>query len=342
MKRGSKLPADKVKAIQGAVAALDKTFGTGTVIRMGDAPSMRDKIKVIPSGCLALDEALGVGGYPRGRIVEIYGPESGGKTTMTLHAIAECQKAGGIAAFIDAEHALDPQWAWDIGVDVDELLLSQPESGEEALEIASKLVDTGAVDLIVVDSVAALVPKAELEGDIGDAHVALQARLMSQALRKLKANVARSQCILMFINQVRMKIGVMFGNPETTSGGRALKFYASVRVSVAFTGKITVGPKESKEVIGGKRIAKVVKNKVASPFKEAKFDIMFGGEHGYGVDRAREMLTKAIDADVVEKSGSWFSYNGDHIGQGFVKARQHLVDNPKTLEEIAGKLAPTT
>ena len=316
--------------VRKAIKALEKEKGPNIVIRMGDAPSMKDAIEVIPSGSWNLDKALGRGGWPRGRIAEVCGPESGGKTTVALHAIAEAQRLGGLAAFIDAEHALDPTWAANLGVTVDDLLISQPDSGEDALQVCQKLVETGAIDLIVVDSVAALTPRAELDGEVGDQHVALQARMMSQALRKLRASVSRAKCVLMFINQVRTNIGVTFGDKNTTSGGRALRFYASVRVSVAFVGRL----KDGEEVVGGRRTAKVVKNKVAPPFQEGEFSIMFGGDHGYGIDPARDILMAAVDAEVVDKSGAWLSFGGDRIAQGFNNAAKRIREHDTLLDDI--------
>jgi recombination protein RecA len=294
-------------------------------MRLGDAGSLHD-IDVISTGCLGLDVALGIGGLPKGRVVEIYGPEASGKTTMTLQVVAECQKNGGTAAFVDAEHALDPIYAEKVGVNLDELLISQPDTGEQALEITDMLVRSGAVDLIVIDSVAALTPKAEIEGEMGDTHVGLQARLMSQALRKLAGNIKRSNCMVIFINQIRMKIGVMFGSPETTSGGNALKFYASVRLDIRRIGAI----KKGDEVVGNQTRVKVVKNKVAPPFKMAEFEILYG----HGVSREGELIDMGVANNLVEKSGSWYSYNGERIGQGKENVRQFLLDNPEAADEI--------
>ncbi len=315
---------NKLKALDAALAQIERQFGKGTVMKLGDNASGMN-VETIPTGSLSLDIALGLGGIPRGRIVEIYGPESSGKTTVTLHMIAEVQKRGGIASFIDAEHALDPVYARNIGVDIDNLYLSQPDSGEQALEITETMVRSGAVDIVVVDSVAALVPKAEIDGEMGDSHVGLQARLMSQALRKLTAVISKSNCIVVFINQLREKVGVMFGNPETTTGGRALKFYSSVRLDVRRIDKITQGG----EVIGNRTRVKVVKNKIAPPFKEAEFDIMFGT----GISTAGDILDLACNADVINKSGAWFSYKGEKIGQGRENAKQFLIEHPEILKE---------
>ena len=304
---------------------MEKQYGKGAVMRLGD-PGAQMKVETIPTGSISLDLALGQGGIPKGRIVEIYGPESSGKTTVTLHMIAEVQKRGGIAGFIDAEHALDPVYAKNIGVDIDNLYISQPDSGEQALEIAETMVRSGAIDIVVVDSVAALVPKAEIEGDMGDAHMGLQARLMSQALRKLTAVISKSNCVVIFINQLREKLGVMFGNPETTTGGRALKFYSSVRLDVRRIESI----KQGGEVIGNRTRVKVVKNKVAPPFKEAEFDIMFGK----GISMIGDILDVATNADIIVKSGAWFAYKGEKIGQGRENAKQYLEDNPAVLAEI--------
>jgi len=326
---------NKRKALSAALSQIEKQFGKGSVMRMGDAGAVRD-IDVISTGSLGLDIALGIGGLPRGRVVEIYGPESSGKTTLTLQVIAEAQKAGGTAAFVDAEHALDPIYAQKLGVNIDDLLVSQPDTGEQALEITDMLVRSGAVDVVVVDSVAALTPKAEIEGEMGDTHVGLQARLMSQALRKLTANIKRSNTLVIFINQIRIKIGVMFGNPETTSGGNALKFYASVRLDIRRTGSI----KKGEEVIGNETRVKVVKNKVAPPFRQAEFDILYGE----GISREGEIVTLGVDQGVIEKSGAWYSYNGDRIGQGKDNARQFLKDNPAISAgieaQIRAKLLP--
>jgi len=317
--------SEKKKALEAALGQIEKQYGKGAVMRLGD-PGAQMKVETIPTGSISLDLALGQGGIPKGRIVEIYGPESSGKTTVTLHMIAEVQKRGGIAGFIDAEHALDPVYAKNIGVDIDNLYISQPDSGEQALEIAETMVRSGAIDIVVVDSVAALVPKAELEGDMGDSHMGLQARLMSQALRKLTAVISKSNCVVIFINQLREKLGVMFGNPETTTGGRALKFYSSVRLDVRRIESI----KQAGEVIGNRTRVKVVKNKVAPPFKEAEFDIMFGK----GISTIGDILDVATAADIIVKSGAWFAYKGDKIGQGRENAKQYLEDNPEVLAEI--------
>ncbi len=320
---------NKRKALSAALTQIEKQFGKGSVMRMGDGGVVRD-VPVISTGSLALDIALGIGGLPRGRVVEIYGPESSGKTTLTLQVIAEAQRAGGTCAFVDAEHALDPGYAQKLGVNVDDLLVSQPDTGEQALEITDMLVRSSAVDVVVVDSVAALTPKAEIEGEMGDSHMGLQARLMSQALRKLTANIKRSNTMVIFINQIRMKIGVMFGNPETTTGGNALKFYSSVRLDIRRIGAIKVGD----EVIGNETRVKVVKNKMAPPFKQAEFEIRYGT----GISRESEILDLGVKLDLVEKSGAWYSYNGERIGQGKDNARQFLVDNPKTAKDIEGKV----
>ena len=316
---------EKEKALEIALSKIEKDFGKGAIMKLGDAAA-NISVSTIPSGCLQLDYALGVGGLPRGRIIEIYGPESSGKTTLALHAIAEAQKLGGTAAFIDAEHALDPVYAHNLGVDVDNLYISQPDSGEDALEICDTLVRSGAIDIIVVDSVAALVPKAELEGDMGDSHVGLQARLMSQALRKLTGVISKTNTIIIFINQLREKVGVMFGNPETTTGGNALKFYASVRIDIRRTEAI----KNGSEVIGNRTRAKIVKNKCAPPFKEAFFDIMYGE----GISKWGEMVDLAVQLELINKSGSWFSIGDERIGQGRDSAKQYLIDHPDVADRI--------
>ena len=316
---------DKKRALDAAIAKLEKDFGKGTVMRLGD-PSAQVAVETIPTGSLRLDLALGLGGVPKGRIVEIYGPESSGKTTVALHMIAEVQKRGGIAGFIDAEHALDPVYAKNIGVDIDELYISQPDSGDQALEITETMVRSGAMDIIVVDSVAALVPKQEIEGDMGDSHVGLQARLMSQALRKLTPVISKSNCVVIFINQLREKVGVMFGNPETTTGGRALKFYSSVRMDVRRIETL----KQSGEMVGNRTRVKIVKNKIAPPFKEAEFDIMFGK----GISKEGDILDLAVKCDLVSKSGAWFAYNGDKIGQGRENAKTYLSEHPEIMEEL--------
>ena len=320
---------NRKKALAVALGQIEKQFGKGSVMRMGDSTAVRN-IEAISTGSLTVDIALGIGGVPKGRVVEIYGPESSGKTTMTLHIVAEAQKKGGTAAFVDAEHALDPVYAEKLGVDMDELLVSQPDTGEQALEITDMLVRSGAVDVVVVDSVAALTPRAEIEGDMGDSHVGLQARLMSQALRKLTANIKRSNCIVIFINQIRMKIGVMFGSPETTTGGNALKFYSSVRMDIRRIGAI----KKGDEVIGNETRVKIVKNKVAPPFKQAEFEILYGE----GVSHEGEIITLGVAQGIVEKSGSWYSYNGDRIGQGKDNVRMFLKDNPEIANEIEAKI----
>jgi recombination protein RecA len=328
---------NRSKALELAIAGVEKEFGKGAIMRLKDGESLHEEIPVVPTGSVGLDVALGIGGYPRGRIVEIYGPESSGKTTLTLHAIASVQKQGGVAAFIDAEHALDVTYAKKLGVKTDELLISQPDYGEQALEIADMLVRSNAVDLVVVDSVAALVPKAEIEGDMGDSHVGTQARLMSQALRKLTGTVARSQCLLMFINQIRMKIGVMFGSPETTTGGNALKFYATVRLDIRRIGAIKEAAaidKKEPGVVGNRTRVKVVKNKMAPPFREVEFDILYG----QGISRAGDVLDLASEADVVEKSGAWFSFQGERIGQGRENARGYLEQHPDVLDKIEALL----
>ena len=320
---------EKLRALEAAISQIEKQYGKGTVMKLGD-PSAQMNIETIPTGSLSLDLALGLGGIPKGRIVEIYGPESSGKTTVTLHMIAEVQKRGGIAGFIDAEHALDPVYAKNIGVDVDNLYISQPDCGEQALEITETMVRSGAVDIIVVDSVAALVPKAEIDGEMGDSHVGLQARLMSQALRKLTAGISKSNCTVIFINQLREKVGVMFGNPETTTGGRALKFYSSVRMDVRRIESL----KQAGEVIGNRTRVKVVKNKIAPPFKEAEFDIMFGE----GISKVGDILDIAADIGIVNKSGAWYAYEGNKIGQGRENAKQYLKDNPMIMQEIEQKV----
>lgn len=320
---------NKKKALSAALGQIEKQFGKGAVMLMGDSSVNRD-IEVVSTGSLTLDIALGIGGLPKGRIVEIYGPESSGKTTLTLQAVAECQKAGGTAAFIDAEHALDPVYAEKLGVNVDDLLVSQPDTGDQALEITDMLVRSGSVDIIVVDSVAALTPKAEIEGDMGDQHVGLHARLMSQALRKLTANIKRSNTLVIFINQIRMKIGVMFGSPETTTGGNALKFYSSVRMDIRRIGAI----KKGDEVIGNDTRVKVVKNKMAPPFKQAEFEILYGE----GSSHEGELIDLGVKNGLVEKAGAWYSYNGDRIGQGKDNVRNHLKDNPEITEELDTRL----
>jgi len=323
------LAEDKSKALAAALGQIEKQFGKGSVMRLGDHDVSRD-IQAVSTGSLGLDIALGVGGLPRGRVVEIYGPESSGKTTLTLQVIAEMQKMGGTAAFIDAEHALDPNYAQKLGVDVDNLLVSQPDTGEQALEIADMLVRSGSVDVVVVDSVAALTPKAEIEGEMGDSHMGLQARLMSQALRKLTANIKRTNTLVIFINQIRMKIGVMFGNPETTTGGNALKFYASVRLDIRRIGAI----KKGDEIIGNETKVKVVKNKVSPPFKEAFFDILYG----QGISREGEIIELGVAHKFVDKSGAWYAYNGDKIGQGKDNAREYLKEHPEIAHEIEAKI----
>ena len=320
--------SDKKKALQTALNQIDKNFGKGTVMRLGDRPEMN--VEAIPTGSLALDAALGIGGVPKGRIIEIYGPESSGKTTLALHILAEAQKRGGEVAFVDAEHALDPVYAAALGVDTDNLLVSQPDTGEQALEITDALVRSGAVDAVVVDSVAALVPKQEIEGEMGDTFVGLQARLMSQALRKLAGTIAKTNCVVIFINQLRMKIGVMYGNPETTTGGNALKFYSSVRLDVRRVESI----KEGGNVIGNKTRVKVVKNKVAPPFREAHFDIMYG----QGISKWSELVDMAVQMDIVQKSGSWFSMGDERIGQGANSVKEYLMNNPEIAEEVEAKV----
>lgn len=320
---------EKKKALDAAIAKLEKDFGKGTVMRLGDS-SAHVAVETVPTGCLSLDLALGLGGVPKGRVIEIYGPESSGKTTVALHMIAEVQKRGGIAGFIDAEHAMDPVYAKNIGVDIDELYISQPDSGDQALEIAETMVRSGAIDIIVIDSVAALVPKQEIEGDMGDSHVGLQARLMSQALRKLTPVISKSNCVVIFINQLREKVGVMFGNPETTTGGRALKFYASVRMDVRRIETL----KQSGEMVGNRTRIKIVKNKIAPPFKEAEFDIMFGK----GISRAGDILDLAAGIDLVKKSGAWYAYEGEKIGQGRENAKAYLENHPELMEELDRKV----
>jgi recombination protein RecA len=324
---------NKGKAIDLAVASIEKEYGKGSIMRLKDGNAMTEGVQTISTGSIGLDIALGVGGYPRGRIIEIYGPESSGKTTLTLHAIAEMQKVGGVAAFIDAEHALDPAYARKLGVKTDELLVSQPDYGEQALEIADMLVRSGAVDIIVIDSVAALVPKAEIEGDMGDSHVGLQARLMSQALRKLTSTVSRSNCLLVFINQIRMKIGVMFGSPETTTGGNALKFYASVRLDIRRIGAIkeaAVAGGKDPAVVGNRTRVKVVKNKMAPPFREVEFDILYG----QGISRSGDLVDLASEIGVIEKSGAWFSFGSERIGQGRENAKLYLEQHPDVMNKV--------
>ena len=320
---------DKKKALQAALAQIDKQFGKGSVMFLGDEQSQTD-IEAVSTGSLSLDIALGIGGLPRGRIIEVYGPESSGKTTLTLHAIAEMQKLGGTAAFIDAEHALDPQYAKRLGVNIEELLISQPDTGEQALEICDMLVRSGGVDIVVVDSVAALTPKAEIEGDMGDSHMGLQARLMSQALRKLTSNIKKTNTMVIFINQLRMKIGVMFGNPETTTGGNALKFYASVRLDIRRTGAI----KKGDEVLGNETRVKVLKNKVAPPFKQAEFQILYN----QGISRESEIIELGVAQDLIEKAGAWYSVDGERIGQGKDNARDYLKENTKLRESLESKI----
>ena len=320
--------SDKKKALQTALAQIDKNFGKGTVMRLGDRPEMN--VEAIPTGSLALDAALGIGGVPKGRIIEIYGPESSGKTTLALHILAQAQKMGGEVAFVDAEHALDPVYAAALGVNIDDLLVSQPDTGEQALEITDALVRSGAVDAVVVDSVAALVPKQEIEGEMGDTFVGLQARLMSQALRKLAGTIAKTNCVVIFINQLRMKIGVMYGNPETTTGGNALKFYSSVRLDVRRVEAI----KEGGNVVGNKTRVKVVKNKVAPPFKEAYFDIMYG----QGISKWGELVDMAVQLDIIQKSGSWFSMGDERIGQGANSVKEYLINNPEIAERVEAQV----
>jgi len=320
---------EKQKALEAALGNIEKQFGKGSVMKLGDSSSHM-QVEAVPTGCLSLDIALGVGGLPKGRIIEIYGPESSGKTTVALHCVAEVQKQGGIAGFIDAEHALDPVYAKNIGVDIDNLYISQPDCGEQALEITETMVRSGAVDIVVVDSVAALVPKAEIDGDMGDSHVGLQARLMSQALRKLTAVISKSNCIVIFINQLREKVGVMFGNPETTTGGRALKFYSSVRLDVRRTESL----KQGGEIVGNHVRVKVVKNKIAPPFREAEFDIMFG----QGISREGDVLDLAVNAGIVNKSGAWYAYEGDKIGQGRENAKTYIHENPAFFDMLEAKV----
>ena len=316
---------EKLKALEAAIGQIEKAFGKGSVMKLGQNDTAVD-VDAISTGSLGLDIALGIGGLPRGRIVEIYGPESSGKTTLALHAVAEAQKAGGVCAFVDAEHALDPSYARKLGVNLDELLISQPDSGEQALEITDTLVRSTSVDVVVVDSVAALVPRAELEGEMGDTHVCLQARLMSQALRKLTATIAKSNCMVIFINQIRLKIGVMFGNPETTTGGNALKFYASVRLDIRRIGSI----KDKDEVVGNQTRVKIIKNKVAAPFRQAEFDIMYGE----GISKTGELIDLGVAANLIEKSGSWYSYQGQRIGQGRENAKSFMMENPNIANEV--------
>lgn len=320
---------EKKKALDAAIAKLEKDFGKGAVMKLGESGA-HVNVETVPTGCLSLDLALGLGGVPKGRVIEVYGPESSGKTTIALHMIAEVQKRGGIAGFVDAEHALDPVYAKNIGVDIDELYISQPDSGDQALEIAETMVRSGAIDIIVIDSVAALVPKQEIEGDMGDSHVGLQARLMSQALRKLTPVISKSNCIVIFINQLREKVGVMFGSPETTTGGRALKFYASVRMDVRRIETL----KQSGEMVGNRTRIKIVKNKIAPPFKEAEFDIMFGK----GVSKSGDILDLAAGIDVVKKSGAWYAYEGEKIGQGRENAKSYLESHPEMMDEIEQKV----
>lgn len=323
------LKDDKIKALDAAISNIEKQFGKGSIMKLGDS-SVNLNVESVPTGSLSLDIALGLGGVPRGRVVEIYGPESSGKTTVALHMVAEVQKRGGIAGFIDAEHALDPVYAKNIGVDIDNLYISQPDSGEQALEITETMVRSGAVDIVIVDSVAALVPKAEIDGDMGDSHVGLQARLMSQALRKLTPVVSKNNCVVIFINQLREKVGIMFGNPETTTGGRALKFYSSVRMDVRRIETL----KQGGEVIGNRTRVKVVKNKVAPPFKEAEFDIMFGK----GISTEGDILDLASNVGIIQKSGAWFAYNDGKIGQGRENAKQFLSEHPDIMEEVEAKV----
>ena len=326
--KGADSVSEKSKALEAALGQIERAFGKGSVMRLGQKDAMQ--VEAISTGSLGLDMALGIGGLPKGRVIEIYGPESSGKTTLTLHAVAESQKAGGTCAFVDAEHALDPVYAENLGVNVDDLIISQPDTGEQALEIADTLVRSGAVDVVVIDSVAALVPQAELEGEMGDSHVGLQARLMSQALRKLTSSISRSNCMVIFINQIRLKIGVMFGSPETTSGGNALKFYSSVRLDIRRIGAI----KNKDEVVGNQTRVKVVKNKVAPPFRVVEFDIMYG----QGISKTGELIDHGVKAGVVEKAGSWYSYGDQRIGQGRESAKQFLLDNPDVFAGIEEKI----
>lgn len=320
--------SEKMRALEAALGQIEKQFGKGSVMKLGDFSAM--SVEAIPTGALSLDVALGIGGIPRGRIIEVYGPESSGKTTLTLHMIAEAQKMGGEAAFIDAEHALDPVYAKHLGVDIDNLIVAQPDTGEQALEIAEALVRSGALDIIVVDSVAALVPKAEIDGDMGDSHIGLQARLMSQALRKLAGAINKSKCVIVFINQLREKVGIMFGNPETTTGGRALKYYSSVRLDIRKIENL----KQDGEVVGNRARVKVVKNKVAPPFREAEFDIMYGK----GISKEGNIVDLGVNLDIIEKSGSWFSYDGTRIGQGRENVKRYLIENPEIMKEIENKI----
>ncbi len=322
------IPPEKEKAVESAMLQIERQFGKGSIMKLGSRPII--DVPVISTGSIALDKALGVGGLPRGRVIEIYGPESSGKTTLALHAVANAQKQGGIAAFVDAEHALDVVYAKKLGVNCDELLVSQPDTGEQALEIADMLVRSGAIDILVIDSVAALVPRAEIEGEMGDSHMGLQARLMSQALRKLTGTISKSNCCVIFINQIRMKIGVMFGNPETTTGGNALKFYASVRMDIRRIAAL----KQGQDVIGNRTRVKVVKNKVAPPFKEAEFDIMYGE----GISHVGDLVDLGVECNIIEKSGSWFSYGEERVGQGRENAKQYLTDHPETASEIEAKV----
>ncbi|NCB98004.1 MAG: recombinase RecA [Bacteroidia bacterium] len=328
VKKGAEISPEKLKALQATLDKIEKDYGKGTVMKMGDQPKW--EVSTIPSGSIALDHALGIGGYPRGRVIEIYGPESSGKTTLAIHAIAEAQKTGGIAAIIDAEHAFDRSYAKNLGVNVDTLLISQPDNGEQALEIADSLIRSGAIDVIVIDSVAALTPKAEIEGEMGDSKMGLQARLMSQALRKLTANISKTNTCCIFINQLRDKIGVMFGNPETTTGGNALKFYASVRVDVRKVTQI----KDGEEATGNRTRAKIVKNKMAPPFRKAEFDIVFGE----GISKIAEVIDLGVEFEIIRKSGSWFSYNETKIGQGRDAVKQIFTDNPALMEEVEAKV----